>query len=550
MKTESKEHNERHERRGRKAKPGSLNYIREKYACIKEYEMFYNLSQSEFKLNPEQWYNLNTNRAIKVIRGKTFLIKPRVVGNPKQLHQFILINNIKNIIIPDHLQKLYSELSIPKTNEISESMNITISSSKSSETLFNNSDPFAVNGESVYTSKSDDSVNGETTKYKNNNRADFSLTVKLKGSHAYLQNLRPLYGANANKNRQSAKIDGYKNIGLIYSTKNIIEKYPQINEEITITNLSGKDVKLKPCKWYNLETSRSVGNVDNRLFLIVPRITGNFELLTQYLIVNNIDINNIIIPDGMSDLEIMLRDATTIQTPRVIYNNNIDDIPFDEIDRLQTFKFSNITVPAIITNIIDGDTFDCAMVLDPMLLALPTTVKNKQKTVIGQTATICYPNIQNHNTSNISTGNYISNTSSSSHSNKNSLPTLSNSIGLLIKLRIRLHGVDAADCIPDSNKNASNDKRELMKGKKIAATEFVKTWGNGSDNKIWLELMGYDCRSRILGKIYQRKSDGGKSKSDLSSQLLRYRHKTYGQVAVIYDGGNKNDAWDDIIINK
>jgi hypothetical protein len=292
-------------------------------------------------------------------------------------------------------------------------------------------------------------------------------------------------------------------------------------------------VTVKGGKWYNLETSRQISSINERMFFISPRVAGTVELLTQFAIVNELDIDRVVIPDHLSELKYEIRRTLMIRKPRVISCTDIDKIPQDEIERLQLFSFVGVTIPAVITNIIDGDTIDCAMVFNPCLLAIPIPVRTGHRTIIGQTTTIC-------------SSGYHQLGSVASSSKAELFGQSSSDTQMLIKLRIRLDGVDAADCLARSAK-VTPEQRELMKNKKEAATEYVKIWANGSDNRVWLKLFGYDCRSRILGRLYQRTIDSNKSDIDLTRNLLNYTHPIYGKVAVPYDGGNKKEAWNNFL---
>lgn len=522
------------ERRGRKTKPGSLNHIRSTYSCIQKDEIFRNLSRTSIVVNAERWYNLDTNRAIKVIRGKSFLIRPRVAGTIDQLRQFIAINNLdrSQIIIPDHLNDIKQELGENTTRTTISTITFPINKNitgpsgiSTNDVLINNSNDettvyqqinlfkrnreeysYGPNQHTESTPIQHESVNlGKSSSYESSSSSDQLVICKSSFSSDSLSSPN-----RENDNKRA--YNGRKKMDLTGSTNDIIENYPTVKLEETIINLSRKKITIKGSKWYNLETSRQTGNINNRIFFVSPRVVGTIELLTQFVLINELDMNKVIISGHLKYLREKVDIGIINRKPRIIACDDIDKISNDEIDRLQPFRFANITIPARITYIVDGDTFDCAAILDPSLLAIPTPIKVGYRTTIGQTVTMC-------------------GSTSKLHSK------------MLIKLRIRLDGVDAADCIPDSNKKATKTERKQMKGKKEAATEYVRKWANGSNNKIWLQLMGYDCRSRILGKLYQRTSNGHKSKGDLSEHMLRYRHPEYGKVAVPYDGGNKAVAW-------
>jgi endonuclease YncB( thermonuclease family) len=294
-------------------------------------------------------------------------------------------------------------------------------------------------------------------------------------------------------------------------TAGIISKYPCTQQDETVINLADQPVVITKRKWYNLETSRQIGKIDGKLFLISPRVVGTEELLTQFTVINNLDMELVKCTDEMSDRLSNVEKAVMKREPNIIACTDIDKFPMSEIDSLKPFSFNHLTIPAIITRIIDGDTFDCALIIDPYHLAVGVPIKVKHRTVMGHNAIVCSSNKDQQSDSK-----------------------------LAIKLCIRLYGADAADCAPST---APLKEREKSKTKKDLATEFVQKWSKGCNHRIWLQLMGSDCRSRTLARLYQRGYDGHKSTSDLTSKLLRYQHPVHGKVAVPYHGGNKEDAW-------
>ncbi len=143
---------------------------------------------------------------------------------------------------------------------------------------------------------------------------------------------------------------------------------------------------------------------------------------------------------------------------------------------------------------------DCALFLNPAQLARTTAIRDVQKTVLGQHCILGCP--------------------------KGKRPCGQ----LLVKLRIRLHGVDAAD-------------KDIPR--KDAATQFARNWSARTGNRVWLQLMGYDCRSRVLGHLFPRMAGRPLAPDaiSLTKALLTYRHPRLGAVAQAYYGGNKSQAW-------
>jgi len=327
----------------------------------------------------------------------------------------------------------------------------------------------------------------------------------------------------------------------------LVEHYPQIVTKESITNLSRNEVVVAAKKWYNLETSRSIGNLKEKEFLISPRVAGPLELIVEFLLINNLDVDGVIIPESRPNMRLSLKRAIEQRRPRIIETTDIDQVSPDEINTLQPFNFNRVTVKARLTRVIDGDTFDCVTIIDPSILALPTPVRVDNRTVIGQTVTICSERSSTKVNQNTKRGTTQKTKRGTTQKTKRGKERGGDKNGpkMLIKLRIRLDGADAADCLTKSDK-ATRKEREAMRLKKEAATEFVRRWASLSGDRIWLQLLGYDCRSRLLGQLYPRSlNDTDMNPSNnLTSELLRYRDSKCGKVALPYDGTtNRTKAW-------
>ena len=446
----NKEDSRKDDKGGNKKDDKGGNKKNDKGGHKKEEQSFRNLTGIIVNVKSDEWYNLATNRIVRKLKNRTFLISPRVVGSSDQLSQFMIMNNLTldSIIIPDSSYDLFDDLT----------------------TIFN--------------------VDATSNKG--------SVTASSEGSVAA-------------SSEEVTEVD----------MNDLIKRYPQMELKETIISLSRNAVVVAAKKWYNLETSRSIGNLKNKEFFISPRVAGSLELLIEFLLINEIKIDEVIIPESRPHMRRSIKAAIAKRRSRIINTTDIDQVSQEEIDILQPFNFNRITVKARLTRVIDGDTFDCVTIIDPHILALPTAVRVDNRTVIGQTVTICSNSV---------------------------IKSSKDRSGMLVKLRIRLDGADAADCLTRSDK-ATDLERERMKLKKEAATDFVRRWALLSDNRVWLQLLGYDCRSRLLGQLYsrslnEREFDSFTSSNSLTKQLLTYRDSKYGTVALPYDGStNRTEAW-------
>jgi len=272
------------------------------------------------------------------------------------------------------------------------------------------------------------------------------------------------------------------------------------NTNNSFLNLKHKPITVENGEFYNLETSRKLTKPGDRSYLMYPPVAGNVCCILEFLFINRIPLNQVKFAKNCK-IRNELINLMNNRKPHFITYTSIDQIPFQELNKLYPFSFTNMMIQSKVCKIIDGDTFDCAILLDPRQLACPTAMKDGHRTVIGQNCSLCYPyNPSQYNQE--------------------------NGMKILLKLRIRLYGADASDSSPT----------------KEIATDFVNNWFKMSNYCIWLQLMGNDCRSRTLGDIYHRFCDISDSKS-LTSCLLEYKHPIHGTVAIPYYGGNKTDAW-------
>lgn len=263
-------------------------------------------------------------------------------------------------------------------------------------------------------------------------------------------------------------------------------------------NFTGRPINVNDNEWFNLESSRRVKKVDGRDYLLWPRVTGTAEMIVQFINMNRISLSDINFNSDMKHLEVNIKkliDKKVLHRPLVLSGKSIDDITDKDLASIKPFTFDYIGVDAKVTNIIDGDTFVCAFMIDIDMMSAPLIAKEKRSIVTVHNCAIM-------KTSSRKSKSYI-----------------------LLKLIIRLYGCDAADKdIPRKN----------------AATAFVTDWLKLNSNKVNLQLMGYDNRHRTLAKVYSRNNN----RLSLTDDLLNYRHPTLGIVAKPYHGGSKTQAWD------
>lgn len=291
------------------------------------------------------------------------------------------------------------------------------------------------------------------------------------------------------------------------------KSYPPASQPQQITTLRGSVISLKENEYFNLDTSRRMKILDGRMYFLQPRITGEAKVLYQYIKILHCPV--VLSKSNATKLQQQLCQAHQECQPCILKLENsspdaIDRVPVEDLRKLKPFTFEYIRVPAMVTRVIDGDTIECAFFLNPEELSLPVVISDNNTTTIGQMCMI---------------GKLDSNSEKSE------------SDQLLIKLCIRVMGVDAAD---SGKKSDPPEKIKRLEGMKNSATNFTKNWCATNDNKIWLHLLGYDNRSRILGDVTSR---GAGPDLSLTDSLLSYNDPLYGPVAVKYGGENKDVAW-------
>ena len=279
----------------------------------------------------------------------------------------------------------------------------------------------------------------------------------------------------------------------------------EIQKEYKLFNSKSVPIQFNSKKWYNLETSRFLTNITTRQYLIYPRVVGTSHLIHHFLSINLIPMSDCIVNEMQTSLAKELQELSDNKESRSILDSNIDSISQDVLSELSPFSFIDVLVPGIITKVIDGDTVDAAMILDPKDLCYPRPIRDSSKTVIGYNC-IDVPSSEDD------PGNQ-----------------------LLLKFRIRLFKLDTAEKNTREGQSASKYAQELY---------------SQNDNRVWLQLMGYDCRSRVLANIYPRLKDNSMGKISISDELLKYVDPVLGMIAKEYYGGSKTLAWDNKLPEK
>lgn len=295
-------------------------------------------------------------------------------------------------------------------------------------------------------------------------------------------------------------------------------------EQIQIwLNLRGKPIYIEENNWYNLLTSRKVGKLENRDYLLNPRICGTVEMMAQFMLINNLSIEDLKFAEQRLELQTNLVAYLASRKPRREAFRSIDDVPQDTLNELIPFSFKNLTVKAKVTRVVDGDTLHCAFILDPDDLSYPVVDIVDRKAMNGQICITCMHKTSNEPVKSIKSWLGIGKTQKASHTETSDM---------LIKMVVRLFGVDTGDA----------DKKV-----KDAGTTFTENFCQQSEQRVWLQMMGRGVRGRMLARIFSRgpyeRELNPKSK-DLTSQLISYQHQSLGSIAMAYYGDNKQDAWD------
>ena len=132
-------------------------------------------------------------------------------------------------------------------------------------------------------------------------------------------------------------------------------------------NLNNKscDIPIESEHWYNLETNRNITKTKDKITIKYPRIAASeWNYIYQFVNINNLS------PDDLEFYhtsekdkfeKIFMENATL--SCRYLKYDNIENIPDEELKNLDEFSFSHIKTKAKIIEVLDGDTISIAMVL-------------------------------------------------------------------------------------------------------------------------------------------------------------------------------------------
>ena len=264
--------------------------------------------------------------------------------------------------------------------------------------------------------------------------------------------------------------------------------------------LSPKSLKHFICDdlaWYNLDTSRKVKNLKNRIPVESPRITAtNIDTLYAFILLNGLSIGDLKAPkttiDKLKELEKQYK-----KLPNHLSKCDIDSIDPQKLSNLPEFSFSQMRLRGIITNVVDGDTVDAALSIpmDQLMYASGS----QASIVIGK-----------------------------GHQK------------FIIKLRLRLYGIDTAE----------KDTIEGQLAKKYSIDLYQKT-----QDRVEVLILGTGARGRNLALLYPRsgrKSKVEKSAKSINDLILHYQPKdtqvgeksiTLGKLAIPYYGQTKDNGF-------
>lgn len=292
----------------------------------------------------------------------------------------------------------------------------------------------------------------------------------------------------------------------MYKSVNIYSKKPS-------SLMSYINLNLKPCKvptdgvsWYNLDTNRRITKMVGKVGLINPAVAAsNWHIISEFIELNDIhsdlikymrDENRQVLIDAMEE-----RFSSHIS---MVEANDVDDVPDDVLASLDIFSFSRISTKAKVLNVVDGDTIDIAIILNPKELCISHWSRRDKKMTCTQSAQICGDNSAYKSTMNI-----------------REFRERKINEGILMKLRLRLYGIDTAE-------------KETIPGQRCKEWSILKY--NELNNIVYVTLMGTDARGRTLANVYEC-SDANRSINQL---LVDHTDPCYGKLCVPYYGETKD----------
>lgn len=246
-------------------------------------------------------------------------------------------------------------------------------------------------------------------------------------------------------------------------------------------------------KWYKLDTHRWVKKVDGMVYLDYPRVAASTaDMVAHFLEINFIAVSDIHGPD--SNIKIVIDALRMRKTLRPICCPGVSDIekvPLSAIHSLATFSLSRLYVKGRVTNVVDGDTVDIAVMIPLSTMTVPH--KERKQTGVCDSQ-MCITNCDGSD------------------------------VNIIIKPRVRLFGIDTAE----------KDTKVGQSVKQFAIDKFESL-----NNIVYIYLIGTDVRGRSLGILYEDR-DGHKSIND---QILHFIDPQLGRGAMAYYGGTKSDTF-------
>jgi endonuclease YncB( thermonuclease family) len=247
-------------------------------------------------------------------------------------------------------------------------------------------------------------------------------------------------------------------------------------------------------KYYNLTTSRVIGNVDDLVGFDSPNVVAScWEHVIQFCDINGIDCDTIVYMNEGDETQygIIYDDYFAIECVRE-YDNSIglDEIDDETIDSLLPFSFRNMSSYCRVTKVKDADTFEIILFADTSTISGPFYGTYNRK------VSLC-------------TNSYVYGDGDDK---------------MLIKLNVRLFGIDAAE---------SNTKPGQ------AAKKYIKSLLSSFENICYARFHGNDSRGRPLVRLY--KDDY--LDFSINNAILSYVDPQYGHLAIPYFGGTKNSEF-------
>ncbi len=255
-------------------------------------------------------------------------------------------------------------------------------------------------------------------------------------------------------------------------------------------NLKLKHFTCDTLKWYNLDTSRQVGSLKDKIKIISPRITANsIESIYSFLLINGLSIKDLEAP---TDTITKLKAVEKLQKklPKHVSKGDLDTLDIEELRNLPQFSFSRMWLNGRILNVVDGDTVDIAMSIPVSEMMHASGIQTCM--VVGKG----HPNI-------------------------------------IISHRLRLYAIDTAE-------------KNTVEGQLVK--QFSIDVYNETNGKITVMLLGTGARGRDLALIYPRKSKKSKTSTSVQSinqRILEYvpSDSKWGKCAIVYYGKTKDESF-------